>query len=97
MLQNEEASVKYCQAILDKLSKALMENISAGIYSVPGGHELYKEAKNKVEWNYNLVLRKGVKVKSKEGGVVARTTVRGCLLHLLKIYNNSSIFGESRA
>ncbi|XP_036852212.2 guanylate-binding protein 3-like isoform X1 [Manis javanica] len=61
LLQNEEASVKYCQAILDKLSKALMENISAGIYSVPGGHELYKEAKNKVEWNYNLVLRKGVK------------------------------------
>ncbi|KAK2488601.1 hypothetical protein MC885_011079 [Smutsia gigantea] len=61
LLQNEEASVKYCQAILDKLSKALMENISAGIYSVPGGHELYKEAKNKIEWNYNLVLGKGVK------------------------------------
>uniref|UniRef100_H0WNQ3 GB1/RHD3-type G domain-containing protein n=1 Tax=Otolemur garnettii TaxID=30611 RepID=H0WNQ3_OTOGA len=61
MLQNEEASVKYCQAKLSRLSEPLMESISRGIFSVPGGHELYLEAKKKVEREYELVPRKGVK------------------------------------
>lgn len=43
MLQNEEASVKYCQVKLDEISKTLMGSISAGTFSVPGGYELYRE------------------------------------------------------
>ncbi|XP_008063588.1 guanylate-binding protein 4-like [Carlito syrichta] len=61
VLQNEEASVKYCQAELERLSKPLLESISKGTFSNPGGHSLYLEAKKKVEEDYNLVPRKGVK------------------------------------
>ncbi|XP_053447431.1 guanylate-binding protein 4-like isoform X2 [Nycticebus coucang] len=61
VLQNEEASVKYCQAELSRVSEPLMESISRGIFSVTGGHELYLEAKKKVEQEYELVPRKGVK------------------------------------
>lgn len=59
--QNEEASVKYCQSMLDQLSKALLENISIGTFSVPGGYKLYRQAKESIEWNYSQVPRKGVK------------------------------------
>ncbi|KAM6168495.1 guanylate-binding protein 4 isoform 2-T2 [Erethizon dorsatum] len=61
LLQNEEASVKYCQAKLKQLSEPLMESISKGIFSVSGGHSLYMEAKKKVEQGYLLLPRKGVK------------------------------------
>ncbi|XP_053447436.1 guanylate-binding protein 7-like isoform X2 [Nycticebus coucang] len=61
VLQNEEASVKYCQAELKHLSEPLMESVSRGTFSVPGGHKLYLEAKKKVERDYELVPRKGVK------------------------------------
>ncbi|XP_012577589.1 PREDICTED: guanylate-binding protein 4 [Condylura cristata] len=63
LLQNEDASLKYCQAELRKLSESLRESISRGTFSVPGGHSLYLEAKNKIEQNYELVPRKGVKAK----------------------------------
>lgn len=59
--QNEEASVKYCQSILDQISKPLMESISAGTFSAPGGHKLYRQAKESIEWDYSQVPRKGVK------------------------------------
>ncbi|XP_077882784.1 guanylate-binding protein 3 [Ictidomys tridecemlineatus] len=61
LLRNEEASVKYCQVLLEQLSEALMQSISRGVFSVPGGHRLYLEAKKKVELDYKLVPRKGVK------------------------------------
>ncbi|XP_036901342.1 guanylate-binding protein 6-like [Sturnira hondurensis] len=61
MLQNEEESVKYCQATLDQLSVAFMESISAGTFFVPGGHTLYLEAKERIEGDYCKVPRKGVK------------------------------------
>ncbi|XP_040854770.1 guanylate-binding protein 4-like isoform X1 [Ochotona curzoniae] len=63
LLQNEDASVKYSQAELKRLSKSLMENISGGTFSVPGGHNLYLEARKKVEQEFALVPRKGVKAK----------------------------------
>ncbi|XP_021522076.1 guanylate-binding protein 6 isoform X2 [Aotus nancymaae] len=63
LLQNEESSVQYCQAKLNELSKALMESISAGSFSVPGGHKLYMETKERVEQDYWQVPRKGVKAK----------------------------------
>lgn len=60
--QNEEASSKYCQTKIKKLSESLMENISRGTFCVPQGHKLYQEARRKVEQDYKLVPRKGVKV-----------------------------------
>jgi hypothetical protein len=66
MLQNEEASVKFCQADLEKFSKPLMSSISRRTFSVPGVHSLYLEAKRKVEQDYQLVPRKGVKVRNQE-------------------------------
>ncbi|XP_004752695.2 guanylate-binding protein 6 [Mustela putorius furo] len=59
--QNEEASLKYCQSILDEMSQVLRESISAGTFSVPGGYKLYREAKESIEWKYSQVPRKGVK------------------------------------
>ncbi|XP_054577301.1 guanylate-binding protein 6-like [Eptesicus fuscus] len=59
--ENEEASIKYCQEKLEQLSKSLMESVSAGIFSVPGGHKLYMETKERIEQDYWQVPRKGVK------------------------------------
>ncbi|XP_072824395.1 guanylate-binding protein 6 isoform X2 [Vicugna pacos] len=61
LMQNEKASLKYCQTKLDQLSKALMESISAGTFSVPGGHGLYRKAKEILEREYHQVPGKGVK------------------------------------
>ncbi|XP_048670467.1 LOW QUALITY PROTEIN: guanylate-binding protein 6-like [Marmota marmota marmota] len=61
LLQNEEVSVNCCEARLKQLSGPLMRSISRGAFSVPGGHRLYLEAKKKVELQYNLGSRKGVK------------------------------------
>ncbi|KAM9692861.1 guanylate-binding protein 6-like isoform 2-T4 [Dama dama] len=61
LLQDEEASVKYCQAELKKLSDPLMKSISKGTFSVPGGHRRYLEARSRFEENYKLIPRKGVK------------------------------------
>ncbi|XP_052034786.1 guanylate-binding protein 4-like [Apodemus sylvaticus] len=61
MRQNEAASLSHCQAELDKLSEFLRENILHGVFSVPGGHSLYLEARKKVEQDYERVPRKGVK------------------------------------
>ena len=65
LLQNEDASIKYCQDTLKQLSKSLMEAISAGMFSVPGGHKLYMETKGKIEQDYCQVPKKGVKVRNK--------------------------------
>ncbi|XP_066232957.1 guanylate-binding protein 4-like isoform X1 [Saccopteryx leptura] len=61
LLQNEEASVKYCQDQLKKLSEPLIEGIMRGNFSQPGGYTLYSEEIDKVEKSYYLVPRKGVK------------------------------------
>ncbi|KAM5267225.1 guanylate-binding protein 6-like isoform 2-T5 [Hipposideros larvatus] len=63
LLQNEDASAKYCQAKLDQLSMPLMESISAGTFSVPGGHKHYRKAKERIERHYWQMPGKGVKAK----------------------------------
>lgn len=65
-MKNEEASDKYCQEELDRLSKDFMENIST--FSVPGGHRLYVDMREKIERDYWQVPRKGVKVRNREHG-----------------------------
>nr|XP_019575417.1 PREDICTED: guanylate-binding protein 4-like [Rhinolophus sinicus] len=61
LLQNEEASRKYCEAQLTQLLEPLRNDISGVTFSVPGGYELYLEERHKVEQSYKLVPRKGVK------------------------------------
>ncbi|XP_069862428.1 guanylate-binding protein 7-like isoform X1 [Dipodomys merriami] len=61
ILQNEDASGIYCQMELKKISQSFMESISNGTFSIPGGHNLYLQGKKKVEQDYKLVPRKGVK------------------------------------
>ncbi|XP_066232952.1 guanylate-binding protein 6-like [Saccopteryx leptura] len=61
VLQNEEASAKFCRDKLEQLSMALMESISAGTFSVPGGHKFYMDSKERIEQDYWQVPRKGVK------------------------------------
>nr|XP_012998159.1 guanylate-binding protein 6-like [Cavia porcellus] len=63
LLKNEKESDQYCQDKLNLLSKALMENISTGTFFVPGGYQLYMEARKKVEEDYRQVPRKGVKAE----------------------------------
>ena len=60
--QNEAASIRHCQAELERLSESLRKSISCGAFSVPGGHSLYLEARKKIELGYQQVPRKGVKV-----------------------------------
>ncbi|XP_072505102.1 guanylate-binding protein 7-like [Notamacropus eugenii] len=59
--QNEEKSTKYCQSKLEYLSQRLMEAISQGTYSVPGGYQLYRKEREKIMNDYHQVPRKGVK------------------------------------
>nr|XP_010950274.1 guanylate-binding protein 6-like [Camelus bactrianus] len=61
LVQNEEVSVKYCQAELQKLSELLMEGFKKGTFFAPGGHKLYLETMDKLEQGYMLVPGKGVK------------------------------------
>ncbi|XP_054995674.1 guanylate-binding protein 6-like, partial [Sorex araneus] len=61
LLQNEEASFKYCQVIIEQLSKELNESISSGAFLVPGGHKHYMEIKERIKQDYNQRPRKGVK------------------------------------
>lgn len=61
LLNNEKESDQYCQNELNLLSKALMEKISAGNFSVPGGHHLYVELRKEIERGYQQIPRKGVK------------------------------------
>ena len=77
LLQDEEASVKYCQAELKKLSDPLMKSISEGTFSVPGGHRRYLEARNRFEENYKLIPRKGVKVRIRGLGKNRRLESKG--------------------
>ena len=82
LLQNE-ASDRYCQAELRKLSEPLKMSISEGTFFVPGGHHCYLEARKKLEENYKLIPRKGVKVRSKGIGK-EQIGDKGILLVLLK-------------
>ncbi|XP_069863597.1 guanylate-binding protein 7-like [Dipodomys merriami] len=61
ILQNEDVSDKYCQKELSIISQSLMLSISNGTFSIRGGHNYYLESKKKVEQDYKLVPRKGVK------------------------------------
>ena len=77
MQQNEEASIKYCQAKLDLLSKALMKSISEGSFSASGGNKLYGKAMESLQWDYFHAPRKGVKVRNKGSMESLQNRVQG--------------------
>ena len=93
LLHNEEVSGKYCQAQLKQLSEPLMERISRGTFSVPGGYNLYLEAIDNIEQSYNLVPRKGIKVrkeKERQAGVAQLVGALSCSPkdhgHMLRVW-----------
>ncbi|XP_074077821.1 guanylate-binding protein 6-like isoform X2 [Macrotis lagotis] len=61
--QNEEESTQYCQAKLKYFTETLMEAISQGTFSIPGGYKLYRKEREKIIKNYHEVPRKGVKAE----------------------------------
>ncbi|XP_040589479.1 guanylate-binding protein 6 [Mesocricetus auratus] len=63
LLKNEEASERYCRGELSGLTKALVESVSAGAFSVAGGHRLYMDTREQIERDYWRVPRKGVKAR----------------------------------
>lgn len=79
LLKNEKESDQYCQDKLNLLSKALMENISTGTFFVPGGYQLYMEARKKVEEDYRQVPRKGVKVRSRVAWESPESNIKNAL------------------
>ncbi|XP_055979139.1 guanylate-binding protein 6-like [Sorex fumeus] len=83
LLQNEEASVKCCQAIIEQLSKALMERLSVGAFSVPGGHKCYMEIMERIKQDYKQVSRKGVKSNEVfQNFLLSQETVEKSILQL---------------
>ncbi|XP_057628163.1 guanylate-binding protein 6-like [Chionomys nivalis] len=81
LLKNEEASEKYCQEKLNCLAKALTESISAGTFSIAGGHRLYMEMREKIEQDYWQVPRKGVKASEVfQRFLKSQTTVESSIL-----------------
>ncbi|XP_055978820.1 guanylate-binding protein 7-like [Sorex fumeus] len=90
LLQNEEASLKYCQDELRKISSTLVESISKGIFFVRGGHNLYLGAKNKVEQDYALVPKKGVKsMEVLQGFLQSQESTEQAILHADKSLTNA--------
>ncbi|XP_068963582.1 guanylate-binding protein 6-like [Petaurus breviceps papuanus] len=59
--QNEKESTTKCQTKLEYLSQTLMEAISQGTFSVPGGYQLYRKEREKIKNNYHQIPKKGVK------------------------------------
>ncbi|XP_069804826.1 guanylate-binding protein 4-like isoform X2 [Dendropsophus ebraccatus] len=58
---NEEASVKKCRALLQKLSADLEKGIKEGKFSVPGGYNMFTREKKALEVDYLRTKGKGVK------------------------------------
>ncbi|XP_040088310.1 guanylate-binding protein 6-like [Oryx dammah] len=97
--QNEEASAKYCQTKLDEISKTLKESISAGSFSVPGGHELYRKAMERLQCDYFHVPRKGVKTNEVlENFLQSQVTIEKSILQSDKALTDAAkAIAEERA
>lgn len=61
-LQNEQASLDRCQAVLLELSEELEKKIRKGRYTVPGGHQQFLDDQRRVVEQYHLLSDKGLMV-----------------------------------
>ncbi|VCX41188.1 unnamed protein product [Gulo gulo] len=90
--QNEDASFKYCQAIMKQLSEPLKKSISEKTFSIHGGHDLYLKAKRKVELDYKLVPRKGVKANEiLQNFLQSQTTIEESIVQLDTALNRGAM------
>ncbi|XP_062995730.1 guanylate-binding protein 1-like [Elgaria multicarinata webbii] len=62
--KNEQESTTLCWAVLTSLSQELENNIKKGIYSQPGGHQVFVDDLKKLEQRYQQEPKKGVKAES---------------------------------
>ncbi|KAG6921430.1 guanylate binding protein 1, partial [Chelydra serpentina] len=63
LAENEAVSEQSCRALLEQLSAAMQQKLSAGIYSQPGGYQAYARDQNQVVENYRAKPNKGVKAE----------------------------------
>uniref|UniRef100_A0A8C5PYR6 GB1/RHD3-type G domain-containing protein n=1 Tax=Leptobrachium leishanense TaxID=445787 RepID=A0A8C5PYR6_9ANUR len=59
---NEDASIRFCEKLLDELGQTLRKNISGNYYSKPGGHKMFLEEKMKIMETYDRKPGRGIKV-----------------------------------
>lgn len=62
LAENEAVSEQTCRALLEELSAAMQQKLSAGLYSQPGGYQAYDRDQNRVVEDYRAKANKGVKV-----------------------------------
>ncbi|XP_061452898.1 guanylate-binding protein 1-like [Rhineura floridana] len=83
--RNEQVSFDRCQAVLMDLSRELEDGIPKGIYSVPGGYQLYLGKQNEIEEKYGLVPEKGIQAdKALEEFLKSKETVARSILQMDK-------------
>ncbi|XP_039368500.1 guanylate-binding protein 1-like isoform X1 [Mauremys reevesii] len=63
LAENEAVSEQTCRVLLEELSAAMQQKLSAGIYSQPGGYQAYDRDQNQVVENYRAKPNKGVKAE----------------------------------
>ncbi|TFJ96691.1 complement C1r-B subcomponent-like [Platysternon megacephalum] len=61
--QNEAASKDSCCTLLETLSAAVQKQLSDGVYSQPGGYELYLRDRSQVVEDFRKTPNKGVKAE----------------------------------
>uniref|UniRef100_A0A8C5Q4X7 GB1/RHD3-type G domain-containing protein n=1 Tax=Leptobrachium leishanense TaxID=445787 RepID=A0A8C5Q4X7_9ANUR len=65
---NEDASIRFCEKLLDELGQTLRKNISGNYYSKPGGHKIFLEEKMQIMEIYDRKPGRGIKIR--KGGVI---------------------------
>ncbi|KAM9114197.1 guanylate-binding protein 3-like [Pangshura tecta] len=63
LAENEAVSEQTCRVLLEELSAAMQQKLSAGLYSQPGGYQAYDRDQNQVVENYRAKPNKGVKAE----------------------------------
>uniref|UniRef100_A0A8C5QRG2 GB1/RHD3-type G domain-containing protein n=1 Tax=Leptobrachium leishanense TaxID=445787 RepID=A0A8C5QRG2_9ANUR len=58
---NEDASIRFCEKLLDELGQTLRKNISGNYYSKPGGHKIFLEEKMQIMEIYDRKPGRGIK------------------------------------
>ncbi|XP_032625154.2 LOW QUALITY PROTEIN: guanylate-binding protein 3-like [Chelonoidis abingdonii] len=63
LAENKAVSEQTCRVLLEELSAAMQQKLSAGLYSQPGGFQAYDRDQNQVVENYGAKPNKGVKAE----------------------------------
>ncbi|XP_039369059.1 guanylate-binding protein 1-like [Mauremys reevesii] len=71
LAENEAVSEQTCRVLLEELSAAMQQKLSAGIYSQPGGYQAYDRDQSQVVENYRAKSNKGVKAEEALGQFLA--------------------------